>query len=91
MCVYVFPGCLLSKEWACKSRYNLNIFHVRITSRRFARQGAMAAAVDANAPLIELSRDREVQDPPGIIYHIADAAHLHCAIEAWKVERRLED
>jgi len=51
----------------------------------------MAAAVDANAPLIELSRDREVQDPPGISYHIADAAHLHCAIEAWKVERRLED
>ena len=60
MCVYVFPGCLLSKEWVCKYRYNLNIFHVRITSRRFARQGAMAAAVDANAPLIELSRDREV-------------------------------
>lgn len=50
----------------------------------------MATAVDANAPLIELIRDREVQDPPSIIYHIADAAHLQCAIEAWEVERRIE-
>jgi hypothetical protein len=56
----------------------------------YESQVAMATAVDANAPLIELIRDREVQDPPSIIYHIADAAHLQCAIEAWEVERRIE-
>jgi hypothetical protein len=45
----------------------------------------MATAVDANAPLIELIRDREVQDPPCITYYIADAAHPHCAIEIGSV------
>lgn len=45
-------------------------------SRRFARQGATVTAVDANAPLIELIRTREEQEPLGISYHVADAAHL---------------
>jgi len=45
-------------------------------SRRFARQGAMVTAVDANAPLIERIRSREEQEPLGITYYVADAAHL---------------
>ena len=45
-------------------------------SRRFARQGAMVTAVDANAPLIERIRTREAQEPLGITYHVAEAAHL---------------
>jgi ubiquinone/menaquinone biosynthesis C-methylase UbiE len=45
-------------------------------SRRFARQGAVVTAVDANAPLIELIRTREAQESLGITYHVADAAHL---------------
>ena len=45
-------------------------------SRRFARQGATVTAVDANAPLIERARAREAQEPLGITYHVADAAHL---------------
>ena len=45
-------------------------------SRRFARQGAIVTAVDANAPLIELIRTREAQESLGITYHVADAAHL---------------
>ena len=45
-------------------------------SRRFARQGAIVTAVDANAPLIELVRTREAQESLGITYHVADAAHL---------------
>ena len=45
-------------------------------SRRFARQGAIVTAVDANAPLIELIRTREAQESSGITYHVADAAHL---------------
>jgi ubiquinone/menaquinone biosynthesis C-methylase UbiE len=45
-------------------------------SRRFARQGAIVIAVDANVPLIELIRTREEQEPLGITYHVADAAHL---------------
>jgi ubiquinone/menaquinone biosynthesis C-methylase UbiE len=45
-------------------------------SRRFARQGARVTAVDANATLIEHVSKREEQEPLGIIYHVADAAHL---------------
>ena len=45
-------------------------------SRRFARQGAAVTSVDANAPLIERARVREAQEPLGISYHVADAAHL---------------
>ncbi len=45
-------------------------------SRRFARQGAMVTAVDANVPLIEHVRTREAQEPLVITYHVADAAHL---------------
>jgi ubiquinone/menaquinone biosynthesis C-methylase UbiE len=45
-------------------------------SRRFARQGAIVTAVDANAPLIERARAREAQELLGISYHVADAAHL---------------
>ena len=45
-------------------------------SRRFARQGALVTAVDANGPLIEHVSKREEQEPLGIIYHEADAAHL---------------
>src|SRR5437667_5109865 len=45
-------------------------------SRRFARQGAIVTAVDANAPLIERARTRESQESLGITYHVADAAHL---------------
>jgi 2-polyprenyl-3-methyl-5-hydroxy-6-metoxy-1,4-benzoquinol methylase len=45
-------------------------------SRRFARQGAIVTAVDANAPLIERVRIREEQESLGITYHVADAAHL---------------
>ena len=46
-------------------------------SRRFARQGAIVTAVDANVPLIERDRAREAQEPLGITYHVADAANLH--------------
>ena len=45
-------------------------------SRRFARQGAIVTSVDANVPLIERARAREAQEPLGITYHVADAAHL---------------
>ena len=45
-------------------------------SRRFARQGAMITAVDANVPLIEHVRTREAQESLGITYYVADAAHL---------------
>jgi ubiquinone/menaquinone biosynthesis C-methylase UbiE len=45
-------------------------------SRRFARQGATVTAVDANAPLIEIVRAREEQEPLGITYHVTDASHL---------------
>jgi ubiquinone/menaquinone biosynthesis C-methylase UbiE len=45
-------------------------------SRRFARQGAIVTAMDANAPLIELVRTREAHESLGITYHVADAAHL---------------
>lgn len=45
-------------------------------SRRFARQGATVTAVDANEPLLERVRQREAQEPLGITYHVADAAHL---------------
>jgi ubiquinone/menaquinone biosynthesis C-methylase UbiE len=45
-------------------------------SRRFARQGAIVTAVDANAPLIELVSTREAKEPLGITYYVADAAHL---------------
>ncbi len=45
-------------------------------SRRFARQGAMVAGVDASAPLIEHAQRREIREPLGITYHVADAAHL---------------
>ncbi len=45
-------------------------------SRRFARQGATAIGVDTNAPLIERANERETQEPLGIVYHVADAAHL---------------
>ncbi|HEX4206169.1 MAG TPA: class I SAM-dependent methyltransferase [Ktedonobacteraceae bacterium] len=45
-------------------------------SRRFARQGASVIGVDANAPVIERARAREMQDPLGITYHVSDAARL---------------
>jgi ubiquinone/menaquinone biosynthesis C-methylase UbiE len=45
-------------------------------SRRFARQGAMVTAVDANVPMIERIRKREEQEALGITYHEADAAQL---------------
>jgi ubiquinone/menaquinone biosynthesis C-methylase UbiE len=45
-------------------------------SRRFARQGAIITSVDTNVPLIERARMREAQEPLGITYHVADAAHL---------------
>ena len=50
-------------------------------SRRFARQGAIVTAMDANAPLIELVRTREAKEPSGIIYYVADAAHLEMLAE----------
>ncbi len=45
-------------------------------SRRFARQGASVTSIDTNAPIIELARAREAQEPLGITYHISDAASL---------------
>ncbi len=45
-------------------------------SRRFAHQGAIVTAVDANEPLIERIRAREALEPSGITYHVADAAQL---------------
>jgi ubiquinone/menaquinone biosynthesis C-methylase UbiE len=51
-------------------------------SRRFARQGAIVTAVDANAPLIERVRTREKQESLGITYHVADAAHLEMLEDA---------
>ncbi len=46
-------------------------------SRRFARQGAIVTAVDANEPLIERVRLREEQEALGISYHLADASNLN--------------
>jgi ubiquinone/menaquinone biosynthesis C-methylase UbiE len=45
-------------------------------SRRFARQGAIVTGVDTNAPLIQRAKVREAQEPSGITYYVADAAHL---------------
>ncbi len=45
-------------------------------SRRFARQGATVTGVDATAAIVERARAREAQEPLGITYHVADAAHL---------------
>lgn len=45
-------------------------------SRRFARQGATVTGVDASTPIIERAQAREAQEPLGITYHVADAAHL---------------
>ena len=45
-------------------------------SRRFAQQGASVVAVDSNVPLIERASQRETQEPLGITYSVADAAHL---------------
>ncbi len=45
-------------------------------SRRFARQGADVTGVDATAAIVERARAREAQEPLGITYHVADAAHL---------------
>jgi len=44
--------------------------------RLFAREGARVTDVDASAPMIERARQREVREPLGITYHIADAADL---------------
>jgi SAM-dependent methyltransferase len=51
-------------------------------SRRFARQGATVTAVDTNTPLIERARQREVREPLGITYLVADAAHLDMVRDA---------
>jgi ubiquinone/menaquinone biosynthesis C-methylase UbiE len=45
-------------------------------SRRFAREGAQVTAVDATGSLIAHARRREAEQPLGITYHVAEAAHL---------------
>lgn len=45
-------------------------------ARKLARSGARVTGVDASAPIIERARRREAEQPLGIIYHVADAAHL---------------
>src|SRR5258706_9474653 len=45
-------------------------------SRRFARMGAKVTSVDASAGLIERAQAREMREPLGITYHVADAASL---------------
>ncbi|MFQ5838925.1 MAG: class I SAM-dependent methyltransferase [Thermoplasmata archaeon] len=45
-------------------------------SRKLARLGARVTGVDASAPIIERARARESEEPLGIAYHVADAAHL---------------
>jgi ubiquinone/menaquinone biosynthesis C-methylase UbiE len=44
--------------------------------RQLARQGAHVAGVDASAPIIERAQQREVREPLGIVYHVADAARM---------------
>ncbi len=45
-------------------------------TRKLAGRGAGAVGVDRSAALIDLARRRETRDPRGIVYHVADAAHL---------------
>ena len=45
-------------------------------ARKLARQGARVTSVDLSAPIIDLARRREEQEPLGITYHVADAARL---------------
>jgi SAM-dependent methyltransferase len=45
-------------------------------ARRLARLGAQVIGVDASATIIERARAREAREPLGIVYHVADAAHL---------------
>lgn len=45
-------------------------------ARRFAREGARVAAVDAAAPMIAAAKRREAAEPLGIDYHVHDAAAL---------------
>lgn len=45
-------------------------------ARRFARQGASVAAVDASAPIVALAQARERSDPLGISYAAGDAAAI---------------
>lgn len=45
-------------------------------ARRFAREGAKVAAVDASAPGIERARARERAEPLGIEYSVSDAASI---------------
>ena len=45
-------------------------------ARKLAGFGADVVGVDGSAVLIELAQRREAQDPRGIVYHVADAAHL---------------
>lgn len=45
-------------------------------ARRFARMGAEVTGVDASAPIVERARARELAQPLGITYHVADTARL---------------
>jgi ubiquinone/menaquinone biosynthesis C-methylase UbiE len=45
-------------------------------ARKLARSGARVVGVDAFTPMIEHARAREEREPLGIVYSVADAAHL---------------
>jgi ubiquinone/menaquinone biosynthesis C-methylase UbiE len=45
-------------------------------ARRFAREGASVAGVDASAPVIALAQARERAEPLGVTYHVGDAGSL---------------
>jgi ubiquinone/menaquinone biosynthesis C-methylase UbiE len=45
-------------------------------ARKLAGRGAHVVGVDGSAALIDLAQRRETRDPRGLVYHVADAAHL---------------
>jgi ubiquinone/menaquinone biosynthesis C-methylase UbiE len=45
-------------------------------ARKLARSGARVTGVDASTPIVERARAREEREPMGIVYRVADAAHL---------------
>jgi ubiquinone/menaquinone biosynthesis C-methylase UbiE len=45
-------------------------------ARKLAKSGARVTGVDASTPIVERARAREEREPMGIVYRVADAAHL---------------
>lgn len=51
-------------------------------ARKLARDGARVVGIDASAPVIERARAREIREPLGIVYHVADAGNLSMLSDA---------